>query len=116
MKRTTFWRLLALFAYRRWAALCPPDARKPHGVPGNRDPSHPCTAYAPRPRQAGDWGGCMTDGHYLCRECAHRAPPSILGEQQDGARDTDQPVRFCEREGLECYSLECRRECVAGLP
>ncbi len=63
------WRWLAIFAYRRWATA---EGRKPVGVPGNRDPQNPCEAFAPRPRQRGDWGDCQTDGHYLCRECVHR--------------------------------------------
>lgn len=70
---TEFWAGLARLAYRRWAARMPADAKKPVGVPGNRDPEHPCTAYSPRPKRAGDWGNCGTDGHYLCDECCHRA-------------------------------------------
>ena len=66
-----FWRCVALFAYRRWAR---PDTIKPVGVPNNRDPANPCSAFSPRPRQFKDWGDCQTDGHYLCEECCHRAP------------------------------------------
>ncbi len=69
MKR--IWRALALFAYRRWARA---EKRMPTGVPGNRDPEHPCEAYDPRPWLQDDWNTCMTDGHYLCRGCAHRSP------------------------------------------
>lgn len=64
----SFWRWLALFAYRRWAG---PEQQKPVGVPGNRDPESPCESYAPRPAHMRDWGGCAGDGHYLCGECAH---------------------------------------------
>jgi hypothetical protein len=64
-----FWRWLALFAYRRWAR---PGEPKPVGIPGNRDPDHPCPSYEPRPRRWNDFADCMTDGHYLCKECCHR--------------------------------------------
>jgi hypothetical protein len=67
----SFWRSVALFAYRRWAV---PDQRKPVGIPGQRDPDHPCHAYAPRRRGGWEWGDCETDGHYLCVQCAHRVP------------------------------------------
>lgn len=67
-----FWRVVAIFAYRRWAT---PAAQKPTGIPGNRDPEFPCPAFAPRPRQFGDFRDCQTDGHYLCADCCHRAPP-----------------------------------------
>ena len=73
-----FWRWLALFAYRRWAIA---EGRKPVGIPGNRDPQAPCESYAPRKRKFGDWSGCMTDGHYLCRGCAHRVEESERQEQ-----------------------------------
>ena len=64
----SFWKFVALFAYRRWASGCP---TKPTGVPGNRDPDNPCTAYDPRPPKWNDWGRCESDGNYLCAECAH---------------------------------------------
>lgn len=66
-----FWRWLALFAYRRWAR---PGDPKPWGVPGNRDPEHPCTAYEPRRPHWTDWKDCMGDGHCLCRGCCHLDP------------------------------------------
>ena len=66
----TFWKFVALFAYRRWAQGSPV---KPTGVPGNRDPDYPCTAYEPRPAKWNDWGRCESDGHYLCNGCAHFA-------------------------------------------
>jgi hypothetical protein len=67
-----FWKKLSLFAYRRWRDGQGGDTCKPDGVPGNRDPDNPCTGYAPRKRQLGDWCDCATDGHYLCKECCHR--------------------------------------------
>ena len=67
------WKQVALFAYRRWASGSPV---KPVGVPGNRDPEAPCTAFAPRPRHWNDWGRCETDGHYLCAECCHKVNPA----------------------------------------
>jgi hypothetical protein len=71
------WRRVMLYAYRKLAEAEP---RKPVGIPGNRDPDNPCSAFAPRPRMAGDWADCESDGHYLCLECAHRSPdgPSEL--------------------------------------
>lgn len=71
-----FWKWLALFAYRRWAR---PDEKKPVGIPGNRDPDHPCEAYAPRRRGPFEWADCQTDGHWLCAECCHRAPEKSHG-------------------------------------
>ena len=67
----SFWRWLALFAYRHWARY-QPVGRKPVGVPGNRDPDLPCPHYAPRPTLPGEWCDCLTDGHYLCGRCCHR--------------------------------------------
>lgn len=65
-----FWKAVALFAYRRWAV---PGEKKPVGVPGNRDPDAPCSAYEPIRRSKTTWADCQTDGHYLCDECCHRA-------------------------------------------
>lgn len=62
-----FWRAVALFAWRRWAE---PGWQLPDGVPGNRDPAAPCTAYAPTSEPFG-WRGCQGDGHYLCSGCGH---------------------------------------------
>jgi hypothetical protein len=67
----SLWGLLCLFAYRRWAIA---EGRKPLGVPLHRDPLSPCPAYAPRPWKLGDWNDCETDGHHLCKRCAHRMP------------------------------------------
>jgi hypothetical protein len=63
------WRRVMYFAFRQ---LCKgqPEGRKPVGIPGNRDPEMPCTGYAPRPYQIGDWP-CETDGHYECQNCSH---------------------------------------------
>lgn len=73
---TRFWKWLTLWAYRHWRGDV--LSRMPVGVPGYRDPDAPCEAYAPRWRQLGEWGDCKTDGHYLCRHCAHR---DLGGEQ-----------------------------------
>lgn len=70
----SFWRAVALFAYRRWAT---PESQKPVGIPGNRDPDNPCPCYAPRPPQISDFRDCQTDGHSLCWECAHRKPTVV---------------------------------------
>lgn len=75
----SFWRRLALFAYRRWATSQEPGGRKPVGVPGNRDPDNPCEHYAPRRLMPGEWNDCMSDGHYLCRECCHKSPVKLEG-------------------------------------
>jgi hypothetical protein len=64
-------KLLVWVARRAWRAAAIPDEQMPTGIPGNRDPEHPCEAFAPRPKNSADWGGCESDGHYLCRECAH---------------------------------------------
>jgi hypothetical protein len=69
-----FWRWLMRWAYRHWALAEPV---KPVGIPGHRDPENPCTAYAPRPARWNDWQDCHTDGHYLCRGCAHRAVQAV---------------------------------------
>lgn len=69
-----FWRMIALFAWRRW--WTPPD-REPVGLPGRRDPEHPCEFYSPggspadhrRPRSLVVLHQCAGDGHYLCRQC-----------------------------------------------
>ena len=74
-----FWRAVCRFAYRRWAV---PDGEKPVGIPFNRDPGNPCSSYEPRKWKPGDWRDCMTDGHYLCGECCHRAEP--LAEDEEG--------------------------------
>lgn len=65
----SFWRSVALFAYRRWVR---PGGPKPVGIPGNRDPDNPCRVFEPRPRRPGDFADCLGDGHYLCRECCHK--------------------------------------------
>lgn len=66
-----FWPWLAKLAYRQWMKREAANGKKPVGIPGNRDPNNPCTAFEPRPVKQGDWGDCQTDGHYLCRECCH---------------------------------------------
>lgn len=76
--RRSFWRATALFAYRRWAR---PAGSRPLGIPGNRDPEHPCSSYEPRKLLPGDWNDCLTDGHFLCAECCHRAPEEEAAER-----------------------------------
>lgn len=83
------WRAVARFAYRRWVRHGDP---KPTGIPGNRDPDAPCTAYAPRPWREGDFRDCMTDGHYLCGECCHRAQGCDLCGMPPG----EDREHFCE--------------------
>jgi hypothetical protein len=80
-----FWRAVALFAYRRWTIEGQP---KPVGVPGNRDPDHPCDIYSPRPLRIGDFADCQGDGHYLCQECCHldRSPFPDGEQSQDEIR------------------------------
>jgi hypothetical protein len=74
-----FWKALCLFAYRRWSD---PVAKKPTGIPGNRDPDNVCTAFNPRPRHHHDFP-CNSDGHYLCRECAHFEPDGKYGGEDE---------------------------------
>lgn len=66
--RKTLWKHVAHFAYRRIAG---PNVTKPIGVPFNRDPEIPCAGFEPRKYKPGDWRDCQTDGHYLCKDCAH---------------------------------------------
>ena len=80
-----FWKAVALFAYRRWAI---PGEKKPVGIPGNRDPENPCSAYEPIPRHKEPaWDDCQTDGHYLCAECCHRAPKEEDEEEIENEQD-----------------------------
>jgi hypothetical protein len=65
-----FWKFITLFAYQRWESA---EKNKPVGIPHNRDPENPCEGYAPREKRLGDWDDCETDGHYLCKNCAHRS-------------------------------------------
>jgi hypothetical protein len=62
-----FWLWLCRFAYKR---LTYKLDREPVGIPARRDPDSVCEAYSPRKRNEGEWNGCQTDGHYLCKECA----------------------------------------------
>lgn len=39
------------------------------GMPGVRDPDHPCEAFDPGEPSLG--GGCEGDSHYMCLECKH---------------------------------------------
>lgn len=62
------WFLIARFAYRRCAD---PIEKAPVGLPGMRDPDNRCHVYEPRKKHERDFGDCQSDGHYLCKECAH---------------------------------------------
>ena len=72
-----FWHWLARLAYRRYSVRSKASGTKPVGIPGNRDPNNPCSAFEPRNKAAGDWGDCETDGHYLCADCCHRKPIAV---------------------------------------
>ena len=64
--RSRWWRAISLYAFAKWRT-----AYKGHpvGIPGERDPLFPCSAYLPRPRQENDSSLCETDQHYLCHLC-----------------------------------------------
>ena len=65
--QTRFWRWLCLNSFSRWSAGA---HGRPIGVPGERDPLFPCTAYNPRPRVPEATPRCVyPDGHYLCERC-----------------------------------------------
>ncbi len=66
----SFWKALALFAYRRWRRHEGAYTKAPTGIPGHRDPDYPCNGYNPSARFRLDWR-CDGDGHYLCEGCAH---------------------------------------------
>lgn len=57
-----------LLAYRKQAVA----NKNKFGVPGVRDPEAECSSYAPRKPLPGDFVDCQTDGHYLCKKCAHK--------------------------------------------
>ncbi len=98
-----FWKVIALFAYRRWAI---PSEKKPVGVPGNRDPESPCTAYEPLEWRAPTWNDCQTDGHYLCAECCHRAPTKEFAEEDcPGHVASEFDPKICGRCGTHIDSL-----------
>lgn len=66
-----FWMWLCRFAYRQWRKH-EPMRRMPVGVPLHRDPHSECAMYEPgKPGTASFYRDCMSDGHYLCRECTH---------------------------------------------
>ena len=64
--RTRWWKAICLHAFAKWRT-----AYKGHpvGLPGERDPLFPCSAYQPRPSRTGEVGECETDQHYLCHHC-----------------------------------------------
>lgn len=78
----SFWKAIALFAYRRWRR---PQDEMPTEVPGNRDPSFPCCHYDPAPTR--DGFDCKGDGHYLCPKCAHFRPVGYFDPKDEGFLD-----------------------------
>ena len=71
--RRAFWRWLCRWTYLRWMAHEPNwRTKKPVGVPGNRDPEHPCTWFAPGKPDGSNT--CEGDGHYMCQECVRFDP------------------------------------------
>jgi hypothetical protein len=65
---TDFWLWLCKVSYRK---LVRKGLKQPPvGIPGMRDPDSVCEAYSPRYKNEGEWDGCKTDGHYLCKNCA----------------------------------------------
>lgn len=64
-----FWLWLCRYSYKQMTTGIVFN-KEPAGIPGRRDPDSLCDAYAPRAKNKGEWDGCQTDGHYLCRECA----------------------------------------------
>lgn len=57
--------------------FCPLGPVNWFGHPGVRDPEFPCAGFEPGEPAAVPFAGvvCMTDGHYMCRECVHGPPP-----------------------------------------
>lgn len=54
----------------------PPPPRIPDGTPGIRDVDAPCEFFEPPSPEGGSPViECMTDGHYLCKECIHCPHP-----------------------------------------
>ena len=66
--RKWLWAWFARLAVRRAFTRGP----VPVGLPGNRDPEHPCAHYFPVKRPGG--GPCESDGHYLCSDCEWITP------------------------------------------
>jgi hypothetical protein len=60
--------------------------RVPDGTAGVRDVDAPCTAFAPGEPSG---TGCITDGHYLCRECVHAPERDPYDESPDIVYDPD---------------------------
>lgn len=79
-----FWKRVLRFAYAR---LKRSPGRMPDGVPGIRDVDHPCSVFLPlKPGEERDrFGQCMTDGHYLCRECVYMSPEALA--ERDGEEE-----------------------------
>ena len=63
-----FWLWLCRFAYKQ---MKKPIDKLPVGIPSMRDPDDRCSGYTPRKRLLGDApADCLSNGHYLCGECA----------------------------------------------
>ncbi|KKN34693.1 hypothetical protein LCGC14_0791200 [marine sediment metagenome] len=79
-----FWLAVMRFAYRRAVIV----TQIPDGVPTIRSMDAPCPGYAPRPRTLRDWP-CDSDGHFLCKECAHLSPKICVdcGQAIDQGKD-----------------------------
>lgn len=89
-KPETFWQKLS----RQWHLSEMEKARRrferpdpSFGMAGVRSRDFPCSDYAPVERRRVSltvveppWGGCDTDGHYLCDGCEHRTTPERRAE------------------------------------
>lgn len=95
-RRSRLWVWLARFAYRR-AVSHNPLNKVPTGLPGHRDPEHPCTSYSPvnrrnsifRPPYYSLRGDCQSDGHYLCNDCRWLDPKSDFAQFNFGSGVTE---------------------------
>jgi len=55
------------------------------GAPGVRDPEYPCELFDGRGYDGR--GDCLSDGHYLCKECSHLSPKAPRFEGIEGRSD-----------------------------
>ncbi len=80
-------------ALRLWAILeAEVNGQCIVGMPGVRDPEHPCDVFDPLPEgeHPDGRGDCLSDGHYMCRECRRLS-----------ARSETWPTKSCP----ECKAL-----------
>ncbi len=89
-KPVGFWLWLCRFAYRRVRGVA--TKTPPVGIPGMRDPDYPCAGYEPRPRSGGDWGDCLSDGHYQCNDCVHLKRCETCGERVSACECEEVPA------------------------